>query len=245
VAVLRRSTAPILFGLLLLVLWALIAGAVPPYVLPGPVRVLQRLGLELSEGGLLGFAGSTVGVALIGCLLALVVSLPLAYVLSHFRTVAAAINPWIAASQAIPAVAIAPLLVIWFGYGTLPTALLCTLMVFFPIVVASTLGFTRIDPDLTGAATVDGANARQLLVWIEFPLALPAVLAGIRTGFVVSITGAVVGEFIMGGTGIGQLLSTYRASADTTGMIAVLLALVVLAVAVNGIIRLLERTITW
>lgn len=240
----RRVGPPALLGVVALVMWSQVAKAVGPGILPGPWEVAVRLGLEI-QGGLLAFAGSTFAVSALGSLLGLAVALPLGYLIAHFPLASAAINPYLAASQAVPAVALAPLLVVWFGYGSLPTALLCALLVFFPIAINTTLGFSHLDADVIGAARVDGAGRWKLLAWIEIPLALPAILAGIRNGFVLSVTGAVVGEFVMGGNGLGQLLAVYRDRADTTGMIAVLSALIFVAVALFGGVRLVERTVQW
>src|SRR5690606_13676875 len=122
------------------------------------------------------------------------------------------LEPYIAASQALPAVAVAPLLVLWLGYGLLPVVVLCALMVFFPILVATVHGLTQVDRDVVDAARVDGASGLTLLRTILLPLAMPAILSGIRNGFTISITGAIVGEIVTGGAGMGLLLSA-RASA--------------------------------
>lgn len=240
----RRLGPPLLLGVIVVCAWSLAATAVGPGILPGPGRVASRLITELGDG-LIGYAGSTFAVSALGSLLGLLVAIPLGYLVAHFPLASAAISPYLAATQAVPAVALAPLLVVWFGYGALPTALLCALMVFFPIAINTTLGFARLDADIVGAARVDGAGRWQLLTWIEMPLALPAILAGVRNGFVLSVTGAVVGEFVMGGNGLGQLLAVYRDRADTTGMIAVLSALVVGAVALFWGVRLIERKLQW
>ncbi len=241
----RRLLAPLVTGVAVVAVWAALAPGLGAAVLPGPWAVLERFRLELIEGGLLAHAAITLGVSALGCVLGVLIAFPLGYLIAHLPIVSAAVGPYLAASQAIPAVALAPLLVVWVGYGTLPTALLCTLMVFFPITINTVLGFTRLDPDVIGAARVDGAGTLTLLAWIEFPLALPAILAGIRNGFVLSVTGAVVGEFVMGGQGLGQLLAVYRDRGDTTGMLAVLGALVLAAIALFGLVRLLERRLQW
>ncbi|HLS02879.1 MAG TPA: ABC transporter permease [Beutenbergiaceae bacterium] len=239
-----RLAPPVVLGIVFLIIWSWISTSVGPVALPQPWGVFERLITEV-QAGLLTYAASTFLVSALGSLLGLVVALPLGYLIAHSRLAAVAISPYLAASQAIPAVALAPLLVVWFGYGALPTALLCALMVFFPIAINTTLGFTRVDSDLIGAALVDGADRWQLLTRVELPLALPAILAGIRNGFVLSVTGAVVGEFVMGGNGVGQLLAIYRDRADTTGMIAVLTALILGAVGLFGSVRLIERTLQW
>ena len=116
-------------------------------------------------------------------------------------------QPFLAASQAVPAVALAPMLVLWLGYGLKSVAALCALIVFFPMVVNTALGIRSLDQDILDAARLDGASWRPMLLHIEAPLALPYVLAGLRTALTLSITGAVVGEFVLGDRGLGGLLT--------------------------------------
>lgn len=242
-----RIAAPVITGVVALVLLEVVtrSGAVPERILPAPSAVVARIGLELTEGNLLGHAAGTLLESLTGCLIGLVVALPLGYLVSHSRLASAALSPYLVASQAIPAVAVAPLLVLWLGYGLFPIALLCALLVFFPIYMNTAYGFRALPEPIIGAARVDGASRAQLLVHIEWPLALPAILTGIRNGFVLSVTGAVVGEFVMGGEGLGVLLSVYRDRSDVVGLFAVLAALAALAVSLFLLVRSLERKVRW
>src|SRR5699024_1112404 len=153
----KRLGPPLMLGIGVLLLWSFGAAALGPGVLPGPTLVFLRLVTEL-QAGLLTFAASTFAVSALGSLLGLIVAIPLGYLVAHFPLASAAVSPYIAASQAVPAVAVAPLLVVWFGYGSFPIALLCALMVFFPIAINTTLGFARLDADIVGAARVDGAG---------------------------------------------------------------------------------------
>lgn len=241
----RAVVAPVLLGVALVLVWALLASALGPALLPAPSALWDRLLAEFATGDILTAAAATMGVSILGCLIGLAVALPLAYLLASSRTAAAALNPYLAASQAIPAVAVAPLLALWFGYGPFPRALLCALLVFFPILLNTVLGLTTVDDDIVGAARVDGAGRGRLLVSIQGPMALPSVLTGVRNGFVLSVTGAVVGEFVMGGQGLGQLLAVFRTAADTTGMFATLVVLAILAIAINLAVRGLERMVRW
>ena len=146
-----------------------------------------------------------------------------------------------AASQAVPAIAIAPLLVLWIGYGTLPVVILCAFMVFFPITVTVLLGLRGLDTDVIDAARLDGAHGTSMLVYMELPMTLPAVLTGLRTGFTLSITGAVVGEMTMGGTGLGLLLSSQRDAVDTTGLFSTITLLCTLATTIHWALTELEH----
>jgi len=239
-----RFTPPIGLGVAFLLTWVVLSYWVGPLVLPHPWTVLLRLGLELQED-LPIHALSTFGISALGGVLGAMVALPLGYFVSHSGLISRAVSPYLAASQAIPAVALAPLLVVLFGYGLMPKAMLCALMVFFPITINTSLGFMQLEPDLIGAALVDGANKVQLLTQIELPLALPAILAGIRNGLVLSVTGAVVGEFVIGGSGLGYLLGIYRDRYDTAGVLAVLVALAMGAIALFEVVRRIERKLQW
>ncbi|MVA74874.1 ABC transporter permease subunit [Auraticoccus sp. F435] len=234
--------ALVLGVVLVLVWWAVTAtGTVTRIVLPPPADVVATLVELAATGDLLPAVAATFSAAGLGAVLGGAVGLPLAWVLVHGRWFAAALEPYVAASQAVPAIALAPLLVLWIGYGLPSIAVLCALLVFFPIVIATTLGLRTLDPEVVAAARVDGASGWRLLRHIEGPLALPAVLSGLRNGVTLAVTGAVVGEFVMGGEGLGLLLVAQRDRSDTAGLFATLLVLCALATAAYALVRLLER----
>lgn len=237
-----RIGAPLGLGAIILIAWAGLAasGAVKQTLLPAPGKVAARLAVELTSGRLTAPTFVTISEALLGCALAAAVALPMAWLIAHLRVVEATMAPYLAASQAIPAVAIAPLLVIWVGYGRLPVVLLCSIMVFFPMVLSTVLGLRSIDRDVIDAARVDGAGRAQLARWLEWPLALPATLTGLRNGFTLSVTGAVVGELVMGGEGLGQRLAVQSQSHDTTGLFTTLVVLCTLAIAIYLAMTLIE-----
>lgn len=237
------AAAPLLLGVLLLGVWAVVAasGRVPVTFLPSPSSVLGRFLGDLGTGVLPGPTLITAAEAALGCLVATVVALPLAYVITHVAPVRAALSPYLAASQALPAVAIAPLLVIWVGYGLLPVVLLCALIVFFPIVLTTSLGLRQVDQEVIEAARLDGASGLTMVRHIEEPLARPAILTGLRNGYTLSITGAVVGELVMGGDGLGTILTAQAAAVDTTGVFATLGMLCLLAAAIHVGMMAVER----
>ena len=223
---------PIALALILLVSWYLgtTYGRVSSLILPAPWDVLASLSSGFSSGIFLSAARVTAQESVLGFLLALVIALPLGYGLAKSRLFAAAVQPYLAAGQAVPAIVIAPLLVIWFGYGVIPNVILCMLIVLFPMVVTTILGVQTIDQALIDAARVEGASSWSLLFYIEFPLALPAVLAGIRTSLTLSVMGAVVGEFVSGGDqGLGALVQIATEQFNTPALFATLVILAVLA----------------
>src|SRR5947207_7857802 len=235
---------PVVLALLLLMGWYLSTtyGHVSSLILPAPADVFASLSDGFSSGWLLSNALVTIQESLLGFLLAVAVALPLGYGLAKSRLIAATVQPYLAAGQAIPAIVIAPLLVLWLGNGLITITILCMLIVLFPMVITIVLGVQTIDRTLTDAARVEGASGWSLLASIEFPLALPAILAAIRTGLTLSITGALVGEFVSAGDqGLGALVQIATAQFNTPLLFATLVVLGILAALYYGTTWLLVK----
>lgn len=236
-------------ALLTVAIWEFLTAtrAVSPFLLPTPGDVIASFWQKLTDptDSLLGYAQTTLIESVAGCALGAAIALPLGYSVARSRLLASAFQPYLAGSQALPAVAIAPLIALWIGYGMPPVVVLCALIVFFPMVITTVLGLRLLDRDVLDAARVDGANRWALLRRIELPLALPSVLAGLRTSLTLSITGSVVGEFVIGGKGLGELLLIDREASDAPGVFATLLALALLATVLYGAVRLLERRFSY
>ena len=237
----RRLVAPLLLGLALLALWTALAGVASPVLLPGPAKVLARFWSDLITGALWPYLAVTLAEALGGCLIGAAVALPLSVAIHRSAWFSDAVQPFLGATQAIPAVALAPLLVLWIGYGLLPVVLLCALIVFFPILVAAVVGLRMVPREVVDAARLDGAGSLGLLRHVEAPLALPSLLGGFKNGFALSVTGAVVGEMVMGGSGLGTVLTVQRDAVDTTGMFATIAWLCVIAATAYSLITWWER----
>ncbi|HEX8981351.1 MAG TPA: ABC transporter permease [Ktedonobacterales bacterium] len=234
--------SPVALGLIGLLVWQFLVqgGAISSYLLPTPAQVAHAFVSALQSGLFAHYGATTLIESLLGFALGAIVALPLGYAIAMSRVLAAALEPYLAASQAIPAVALAPLLALWLPYGTPPVVALCALIVFFPAAVNTTLGFRTLDHEVVDAARLDGAGAWSLLRHIETPLALPTILAGLRTSLTLSITGAVVGEFVMGDQGLGGLLTIARGNFDAPLVFATLFALALLATALYGVARFIE-----
>lgn len=234
--------SPLSFALIVAALWELASRTfVNPYFLPPPTAIITRVIVSLPTTW--GYLLVTLFEALAGALLGAAIAIPLGYAVSKSARVARIAEPYAAASQAIPAVAIAPLLALWLGYGYVPIVVLCAVMVFFPISLTTAYGLTHIDPDIRDAARLDGAHRWSMLREIEFPLALPAILTGIRNGVTLSMTGAVVGEFVLGGRGLGELLSAQQRANDTEGLFATVAVLAFVAIAMHGAVRAYEQRV--
>lgn len=236
------TLAPVIVGLAALLIWQAIAqgGATSAYLLPTPARVAQAFLSALQSGLFARYGLTTLTESLVGFALGAVIALPTGYAIARSRTLAAALEPYMAASQAVPAVALAPLLVLWLPTGLAPIAVLCALIVFFPAAINTTLGFRTLDHEVVDAARLDGAGGWSLLRHIEAPLALPTVLAGLRTSLTLSITGAVVGEFVLSDQGLGGLLTIARGNFDMPLEFATLLALALMATILYGVARFIE-----
>ena len=215
----------------------------PAFVLPGPELVLGRLIEELAGGTLLWHAAITLAEALGGFALALAVSLPLAYLLAHSPRLERLLAPQLAATQAVPVVAIAPLIILWVGTGLDAKMLVAALVTFFPILSSAVVALRGVPRELLEMATISGASRRQALWHVELPLALPGIFGGVKAGLALATTGAVVGEFVSGRDGLGALTNIARGLFDTPLMFVALLALAVLTLTFYLIAVLLERAL--
>lgn len=224
-------------------LWQLVAtlAIYPTYIIPTPMSVLERLGELAGSGNLWRHAQATALEAGLGFLIALGITGLLCYPIAHSPLISSLLSPLLAATQALPLVAIAPLLVIWFGFGLPPKVITCTLIVFFPLLLNAVAGIKSVDKSLLEAAAIYGANRWQTFWFVEFPLAAPTFLTGVKIGFTVSITGAVVGEFISSEAGLGYLINIGRGQFDTVLVFAALVALTTLALTAYWLVSLLEK----
>ena len=223
---------PLALALVLLMSWLVstATGRVPDFILPAPRDVFAALADGLRSGLFLSNALVTIQESLLGFLLGVIIALPLGYGIAKSRLFAATVQPYLAVGQAIPAIVIAPILVLWLGYGFIPITILCMLVVLFPMVITTALGVQTIDHAYTDAARVEGASDWSMLVHIEFPLALPAILAALRIGLTLSITGALVGEFVNNSAqGLGALVFEAKDQLNTPLLFATLIFLAGLA----------------
>jgi NitT/TauT family transport system permease protein len=148
--------------------------------------------------------------------------------------------------QIVPKIAIAPLFIIWFGFGFMPKLLLVFLLSFFPIVVSSIAGFKSVDPDVMDLARSTGAGAWRLFAKIRLPQALPDIFTGLKVGAALAATAAVVAEFVASNKGLGYLLLEYNGNLETPMVFAVIIVLSLIGLAIYYAVEFLERiTIPW
>jgi NitT/TauT family transport system permease protein len=213
----------------------------PSFILPSPWEVLLRFGYALSEGTLLRNAAFTLLEVILGLLLGCLSAILLGYFLGRSRFLERIMSPILVASQAIPVVAVAPLLVIWFGPGIVSKVLICALIVFFPVLVNTVVGIRAISEHLRDLLKSYRATRMQIFRYLEMPGAMPIFLGGLRIGATLSVIGAVVGEFVSSDRGLGFLISTARGQYDTALVFVAILTLIILALGLYGSVLLLEH----
>ena len=239
----------ILISLLLgLLAWqALVAlGDFPSFILPSPRQVAARLVEAVGDGSLLRHTGVTLLEVVSGLALGVGVATGLGYLLARSLPLERLLSPYIVASQAIPIVAIAPLLVIWFGPGMFSKVLICSLIVFFPVLINTVVGVRSVPSDLRDLLRSLRATRWQTLRLLEAPAALPVFLGGLRVGATLAVIGAVVGEFVGAKSGLGFLINVGRGLYDTALVFVAVFTLVGLALALYGLVAWLEsRLLAW
>jgi len=231
-----------------LCLWQLLVtvGSYPTFILPAPAIVFRKFVVAVSDGTLLHHARATLREVLLGLALGLSVATCLGYIFAKSKSLERLLSPYIVASQSMPIVALAPLLVIWFGFGTLSKVIVCALTVFFPVLINTIVGLRSVDENLVDLMRSYRATRRQMFTMLEIPAALPVLLGGLKIGVTLSVIGAVVGEFVAADEGLGFLVNLSRGLFDTPMMFVALFVLVIIALSLYGCVVLLEsRLLSW
>jgi len=223
--------------------WELVShfSGLPAFILPSPEQVAVRFWKALTDGSLLVHTGVTLLEILLGLLAVTVMAIALGYAIAKSRLFERLVAPFLVASQAIPIVAIAPLLVIWFGPGTFSKVLICALIVFFPVLVNTVVGVRAVPKSLPDLMHSLRATRGQILSRLEIPAALPILLGGLRIGATLSVIGAVVGELVGADEGLGFLVNAARGQYDTALVFVAVFTLILLALALYGVVASLEK----
>jgi putative hydroxymethylpyrimidine transport system permease protein len=221
--------------------WELLAklGHVQDYLLPAPSEVVSALWRDRDL--LAPDAWITAREVLLGFALALAVGVVIALVLHLSPVLRRAAYPLVVASQAIPVVVIAPILVIWFGYGITPKLIVIALICFFPVVVNTLDGLEGVDGDQAKMMRTLGASRLDLLRRLEVPSALPFLFSGAKIAVAVAVIGAVFGELVGSDAGLGHAIQVGTAQLETARVFAAVLILSVMAIALFGLVALIER----
>lgn len=216
-------------------------GNIPEFILPSPPSVWTRFMRAIRDGSLPYHTGITLLEIVLGLLTGVMFATVVGYVLAKSRSLERVLSPYLVASQAIPVVAIAPLLVIWLGDGILSKVVICALIVFFPVLVNTIVGVRAVPVSLYDLMNSLHATRAQILWKVEIPASLPVFLGGLRIGATLSVIGAIVGELVSAEQGLGFLLQLGDFQYDTAMVFVAVFTLVALALLLYGIVTLLER----
>lgn len=238
-----RIGLPTLAFIASLVIWqlAVVLLDIKQYVIPAPLVVFDRFMEQIPV--LWSAALVTASEVALGFLIAAAVSIPLAYLIASVRIVEIAFYPLIVVLQTIPKIAVAPLFIVWFGFGSLPKILLTFLLCFFPILVDTLTGFKALDPRVLYITKSMGASRMQTFGYVRLPAAVPFIFSGLKVAVVLAVTGAIVAEFVGSNAGLGYLLLRASANLDTPLIFAVLVVLSILGLVFAYVVEFIEKLI--
>lgn len=242
-----RSTLVPVIGVfaLFLIAWKaiVIVGGLPIFILPPPEAVAARFVSAWVDGTIEPHLGATLLEVLLGFAIGGSLGVAAGYALARSALVERVLSPYLVAAQATPILALAPLLALWFP-GLLSKVVICSLIVFFPVAVATMVGIRSVDAGLLELGRSLRATRRQVLTTLEIPGALPSIMGGLRVGVTLAVVGAIVGEWAGSDRGLGVLINLARGSLfDIPLMFATLLTIALLGIALYLVVVLVERRV--
>jgi len=228
--------------LVLLIWYAVVAwGGVPKFILASPIDTLRTLTIEHYAWG--RHVWATTREVFGGFALAVVAGVAMAVMFSWFPPVGRAGMPLLVTLNMIPKVAMAPLFIIWLGYGIVPNIVIAFTICFFPIVITTARGLHEVEPDLLDLVRAVRGSRWQIFTKIQLPSSLPYIFSGMRVAAVLAVAGAVVGEFIGSDRGLGYQMLQVQAQLDTPAMFMCLILISLIGVGLYGLVILGERAL--
>ena len=220
--------------------WAVTqAGLVAPYILPSPVdtwQTAQNNAVYLAEN-----TWVTTWETVIGFVIAAVVGELVAVAMVYSSSLEKTLYPLILFAQVVPKIAIAPLFIVWLGFGPTPKILVAVLMAFFPIVISGLAGLRSVDPEILELTSTMGASKPKTFLKIRFPASLPQLMSGLKIAATLAVTGAVVGEFVGANEGLGYVILQANGNVDTAMLFAALIIMCVIGIVLFAIIEIAEK----
>ena len=214
----------------------------PPFILPPPGTVVGRLASAWTQGIIQPHLAATLVAVALGFVVGAGSALVVGYALARSALVERLLSPYLVAAQATPILALAPLIALWFGPGLAGKVIICSLIVFFPVAVATMVGIRAVDAGLLELGRSLRATRRQILTTLEIPAALPSILGGMRVGVTLAVVGAIVGEWAGAERGLGVLLNLARGSLfDIPLMFATLVTIAMVGIVLYLAVVLVER----
>jgi ABC-type nitrate/sulfonate/bicarbonate transport system permease component len=241
----RTAALSILAALaVFLLVWQIVVvvSGFPPFILPPPGAVFTRWASAWSTGTLTPHLVATLQEVALGFLVGAGTALPVGYALARSAFIERVLSPYLVAAQATPILALAPLIALWFGPGLAGKVVICALIVFFPVAVATMVGIRSVDAGLIELGRSLRATRRQVLTTLEIPAALPSILGGMRVGVTLAVVGAIVGEWAGAERGLGVLINLARGSMfDIPLMFATLLTIALVGIVLYLVVVIVER----
>jgi NitT/TauT family transport system permease protein len=231
------------FTVFILALWQFLNEAlkIPPYLLPSPSAIAVALYSGVADGILIRSAFITFLEAIAGFLIAASAGIVLGTVIAQFTIVERLVYPYIVGLQSLPKVAIAPLVIVWFGYGFSSKIVVSATIALFPILVNVIVGLKSADEDKLDLMRSLNASRWQKLRLVQFPAALPYIFAGLDVAAIFSVLGAIVAEFVGSQAGLGNLLLTFNSNLDISSVFACLILLALMGTGMHAVIQQLRR----
>jgi NitT/TauT family transport system permease protein len=238
---LSRSWRPVALLVACLVAWWVItsAGLVQSYLVPSPGKTLQVMGDK--RGYIWHHGWVTTYETLLGFVIAVVVGVLVAVIMVYSTSIERTLYPILLFAQVIPKVAIAPLLVVWLGFGLAPKVVIAVLIAFFPVVISMVTGLKAVDPEMIQLSATMGAGPLQTFTKIRFPASLPHLFSGLKVAVTLAVTGAVVGEFVGANEGLGYVIQQANGNLDTPMLFAGLLVMSLIGVVLFVLVEFAER----
>lgn len=237
----RAKILSLLLAVVVLIGWEAFAraGSLPAYIMPSPSDVLSTI---IDKRDLLLKHTLVTSYEIIGAFIAsVVIGVVLAAILVQLPLLDAVLYPWLLTSQVVPKVAVAPLLIMWMGFGAPTIIVIGVLVAFFPVLVNTMTGLKSVEQEPTMLMASMGATPWQRFVHLRLPVALPSVVSSMKIAMTLAAVGAVVGEFVGSNEGLGYLLLYANGALDTKLMFASLFLLSLLTLALYGLVSLSER----
>jgi NitT/TauT family transport system permease protein len=226
------------------VVWKLIvvATGLPVFILPAPEQVAARFVTAWTDGTMWPHAWTTIVEVFLGFVVGAGTGVVAGYALARWRAVERVASPYLVAAQAVPILALAPLLALWFGPGLLSKVVICGLIVFFPVAISTMVGIRSVDRGLLELARSLRATSHRVLLDVEIPAALPSIFGGLRVGITLAVVGAIVGEWAGADRGLGVLVNLARGSLfDIPLLFATLVTIALLGIVCYGLVVFAER----
>lgn len=237
----RSSWRALAFLAVIVAAWWLVTarGWVQPYILPTPGDTFGNLA-EYSPY-FLQHTWITTYETILGFVIAVILGELIAVLMVRSRNLQMTIYPIILVAQVIPKIAIAPLFVVWLGFGMSPKVTVAVLMAFFPIVISGLAGLKSVDPEILDLAKTMGASPFKTFRKIQFPASLPQLLSGMKVAATLAVTGAVVGEFVGGNAGLGYVILRANGNMDTATLFGALIVMSAIGIALFAVIQIAEH----